>query len=35
MAKDVQKYLCDLETEFTEGILISPVLLHSTEGYKE
>lgn len=35
MAADVQKYLCDLEAEFTEGILISPVILYSTERHEE
>lgn len=35
MAKDVQKYLCDLETKYTEVILISPVILHSTGRYKK
>lgn len=35
MAEDIQRYLCDLETEFMEGILISLVISHSTERYKK
>lgn len=35
MAEDVQKYLCVLETEIIEEILVYPVILHSTAKYKE
>lgn len=35
MAEDVQKYLCDLETEFTLGILISPVIFCTAQKGKK